>query len=495
MKADELWSDDLLGKRKECALLLEKLILSKFSDSEDSREEALCFTVDGEWGAGKSFFVKRFSKQLQNSGHSVIEFDAWVNDLSDDPLIGFMSQFRKEIRKLEKGSTPARRASNSFNRVMTSAGKALAPTLIAAAKHVALQKMGAEAVEAFSKASSETEETDGREAAVEAGKTLEGILNGYEDTVSAVGRLKDDINKLLVDLQERKKITLPLFVIIDELDRCRPTYAIRLLEGVKHLFGAPNICFIFSTNTNQLGESVKAVYGSGFDGYQYLRRFFSFHFRLPNASEVKLSLALLPEKSPLVAESVISGLPTDQNLSKRASVAKALQLVSAGFRLKPRTIKQIVFVSESAALGLNKSEKIHALYLFSVAAFASSDPGILERVTTKLSSQEDFTQTLAEIGFEDQLIENPSGSPTSLRAVIYTYLSLSFKSLQKIEEEIHSNLPGDGRVRYPRTLGQFLTHELPSSRTLGVIYPPSISKYPALVSTAGCFREDSDPTN
>lgn len=494
MTTDELWSDDLLGKRKECALLLEKLILSKFSENEPPREEALCFTIDGEWGAGKSFFVKRFSKQLQNSGHSVIDFDAWVNDLSDDPLIGFMSQFRKEISKLEKGSAPAKRASKSFNRVMTSAGKALVPTLIAAAKHVALQKIGTEAVEAFSRASSESEETDGKEAAIEAGKTLEGILNGYEDTVSAVGRLKDDINSLLIELQEKRKITLPLFVIIDELDRCRPTYAIRLLEGVKHLFGAPNICFIFSTNTNQLGESVKAVYGSGFDGYQYLRRFFSFHFRLPNASEDRLSLALLSEKSPLIAESVVTGLPTYKSLNKRASVAKALQLVSAGFHLKPRSIKQIVFVSESAALGLNGGEKIHALYLFAVAAFANSSPGILERVTAKISSQDEFTKTLEEIGFKDQPIENPSGAPTSLRAVIYTYLSFSFKSLQKIEEEMHSNLQSDGRTSYPRALGQFLTHELPNSRTLGAIYTPSISKYPALVSTAGCFREDSDPT-
>ena len=76
---------------------------------------------------------------------------------------------------------------------------------------------------------------------------------------------------MITVLEDQAGVQLPLFVFVDELDRCRPDYAIELLEGIKHLFGVPGVYFVVATNTVQLGESVKAVYGSGFDGVRYLK--------------------------------------------------------------------------------------------------------------------------------------------------------------------------------------------------------------------------------
>ncbi|RYG88554.1 MAG: hypothetical protein EON58_19890 [Alphaproteobacteria bacterium] len=84
---------------------------------------------------------------------------------------------------------------------------------------------------------------------------------------------------ILASLEAKTEVKLPLFILIDELDRCRPTYAIEMLEQVKHLFDIDNTIFLIATDGDQLAHSIRAVYGEGFDGAGYLLRFFHRHYR------------------------------------------------------------------------------------------------------------------------------------------------------------------------------------------------------------------------
>ena len=70
--------------------------------------------------------------------------------------------------------------------------------------------------------------------------------------------------------------------MIDELDRCRPPYAVELLEVAKHLFSVDYIVFVLAVNRPELAHSIRDLYGSGFDAAGYLRRFFDIDFRLPD---------------------------------------------------------------------------------------------------------------------------------------------------------------------------------------------------------------------
>ena len=70
--------------------------------------------------------------------------------------------------------------------------------------------------------------------------------------------------------------------MIDELDRCRPSYAIELLESAKHIFSVDGVVFALSTNRQQLEASIKGVYGDSFSATDYLERFFDISFRLPS---------------------------------------------------------------------------------------------------------------------------------------------------------------------------------------------------------------------
>ena len=85
----------------------------------------------------------------------------------------------------------------------------------------------------------------------------------------------------------------PLVFAIDELDRCRPSYAVELLEVAKHLFSVNNVVFVLVINQLELAQSVKALYGQTFDAEGYLQRFFDLDFRLPDPDRSRFVDALL----------------------------------------------------------------------------------------------------------------------------------------------------------------------------------------------------------
>jgi hypothetical protein len=89
------------------------------------------------------------------------------------------------------------------------------------------------------------------------------------------------------------EIEPPLFIVIDELDRCRPSYAITLLERVKHLFSVDGVVFVIGTDTDQLRHSIGSVYGAGFDGKGYLQRFFDRTYRFAKPDNRKYVEQLL----------------------------------------------------------------------------------------------------------------------------------------------------------------------------------------------------------
>ena len=78
----------------------------------------------------------------------------------------------------------------------------------------------------------------------------------------------------------------PLVIAIDELDRCRPPYAVEMLEAAKHLFSVDRVIFALAVNRSQLLHAVKALYGQDFEADDYLKRFFDVDFRLPEPDKV-----------------------------------------------------------------------------------------------------------------------------------------------------------------------------------------------------------------
>lgn len=220
---------------------------------EKGKENNTVINLNAEWGAGKTFFVKRMYNSLKNH-HPCIYIDAWKQDFSDD---AFLTLFSSLITQIERyaGKIDARlqKTASSIGRFT----KGILPEILAG----------------LIKNYSGTDISDITKTAAEL------MLAEHKEKSEAIIKLKKELS-FWAELSFKKGFTAPVFIFIDELDRCRPNYAISLLEIVKHIFNVDKFVFIISTDTNQLQHSIKNIYGNEFGANDYLSRFFHRRFSL-----------------------------------------------------------------------------------------------------------------------------------------------------------------------------------------------------------------------
>ena len=221
--------------------------------------------IDAGWGAGKTTFLKIWAQRLRNEGFPVVEFNAWKTDFSKDPFVTLSSELTEGLR--ECGGEPLGERTKAFRKAATEVLRCAMPGLI---------RFGTAGILDINPLLEE-----------EAGNALASYarerLSEYEEARNSVhvfGRALQDAANTLSEEREGR----PLILMIDELDRCRPSYAVELLEVAKHLFSVDHIVFVLAVNRDQLAHSVKALYGRDFDAERYLRRFFDLDFRLPDPS-------------------------------------------------------------------------------------------------------------------------------------------------------------------------------------------------------------------
>ncbi|HCH0656785.1 TPA: NTPase KAP [Enterobacter asburiae] len=218
----------------------------------------LVINLNAEWGAGKTYFTKRLAKTISEN-HPTVYIDAWKEDFSDDPLLTVFGSIKEQLTG----------QSDQFTQIMNKTIDNLGPLLKSAApiivKGLVKKYTGIDNTSDISK----TLSTKLLELHAEKAKKITTIKSGISDWVRYI-KQKDGIEK-----------NLPLFIIIDELDRCRPNFAIKLLEITKHIFNISGVVFIIATDTEQLQHSIKVIYGNEFSANQYLNRFFDRRFHLP----------------------------------------------------------------------------------------------------------------------------------------------------------------------------------------------------------------------
>ena len=114
-------------------------------------------------------------------------------------------------------------------------------------------------------------------------KMMSERLEEFERAKQAVLEMKAGLRNIISALENSM-----IIIIIDELDRCRPTYAIKLLEEIKHLFDVKGLVFIFGTHGKQLGSSISGAYGDKFNGHDYMRRFIDREYKLRTPLPINL---------------------------------------------------------------------------------------------------------------------------------------------------------------------------------------------------------------
>ena len=265
------WTKDLAGDEEQATLSADQLDRVKYAEFLTNylagfTESSYVMNLNAEWGAGKTYFLQRWYQTIKEH-HPAAYVDAWKNDFSDDALLTVISCILETLKRYPNVAADAysKQAIKTSGRFL----KQVAPTLVKGL------------FKTYAGVDSDSFNLDDFEDFAE--KAMEASLSDHNKKSGDLDEFKRTIGKWLntsINSNGVNKPKKPMFVFIDELDRCRPTYAIELLETVKHLFDIPGLVFVVATNTDQLQHSIKAVYGSEFDAQRYLYRFFNRSFTL-----------------------------------------------------------------------------------------------------------------------------------------------------------------------------------------------------------------------
>ena len=264
--------------------------------------------IDGSWGTGKTEFCHKLINLMQgNDTHHLIYIDAFKADHADEPIMTVLAEVIKVL--------PDENSKQNFiKKALPTVRYGLKTIAKAGASHLLRQDI-ADVADDFDK---------------EIQKTADKAIDA---TVAAV--LKDHVkaDKNLKALQAAlKEITAvkPIVLFIDELDRCRPNFAVDMLEIIKHTFDVEGVRFVLITNTQQLKASINHCYGQSVDAQRYLDKFVKFTVALPETVDTNAH------------RESIAAIEHYKNLVRSSHILEGMKLYECG---SIRTIEKIILVN------------------------------------------------------------------------------------------------------------------------------------------------------
>ncbi|WP_236271398.1 MULTISPECIES: KAP family P-loop NTPase fold protein [Aeromonas] len=348
-------SEELAGDRLERARYAD--FLTNYLAAE-GKQRNYVLNLNAEWGAGKTWFIKRWYMELK-AHYPTVYIDAWQQDFSDDPLLTVISSIIEQLK--EEAGSP--QLSPYLSTKLASLLKATAPIVTKAL---------------FKKVSGiNIDEVQEVITADDAGKLVESLFQDTRKKTEAVQLLKHEIQQWVGAIIGKKKKQAPAFILIDELDRCRPSYAVEMLETIKHIFDIKGVVFVLATDTEQLQHAIKVIYGEGFDGKKYLERFYDSQRTLKQGSRYEMAksrldlygddfwlsdkLLLYPKMSKMQLAETISDISKAFELSLRDMHRLISHLVAILTNIRKSI--DIVFLVTLYCIHLRKREAYNTLLM------------------------------------------------------------------------------------------------------------------------------------
>lgn len=236
------------------------------------KDKNFCLAINGAWGSGKSFVLGLIEEKLsKKQEYIIIKYDAWENTFYSDPLIAILSCV---IDGIEEKLYLVERTEEKVKK----AAKTGVNTLAKLSTKIEKLKAVIEGIKTIIKDFHNPIDT----AAL-------GDFKSYQKLLKAT---KEILNEITQAGEYREKQT-KLVILVDEIDRCLPDEQLKILERLHHLFDVKNCAVILTMNQICVAETVKTIYG--IDGYEYLRKFFNFTFRLDTSANEYLKNLLEEE--------------------------------------------------------------------------------------------------------------------------------------------------------------------------------------------------------
>ena len=246
IKPDAPFANDALDR---------KVFARHLTQQVESSATPYTLALDANWGEGKTTFLKMWQADLEKSGFRCVYYDAWTSDFCRDSFPSMVAELKESF----SGET-----AEDFTKKCVAVAKAMAKNLPGSLAGL----------------------VGGREVAQAA---VDEICGEWEP-VAAYSEYREALKSFKSSLEEiARQSEKPLVFMIDELDRCRPTFALDVLEKIKHIFDVPGVFFVAALNKNALAKTIESVYGIT-DGNDYLSKFFDDTHILANVREIAFYL-------------------------------------------------------------------------------------------------------------------------------------------------------------------------------------------------------------
>lgn len=226
---------------------------------------SLVLALSSKFGTGKTTFLRMWRADLENdesneSGPRVITLNAWESDYYGDPLFAIVSSLIESLQDSGESADSLVNAAKDVGWFATAIGG-----------QIAKKFTGVDAVAAGNLAE--------KKKAQRGGDDVSDTFSIYKGRKEAMRHLQSAISEYVADSEPR------VLFLVDELDRCRPDYAISYLETIKHIFDVQGAVFILAADRQHLENSAKTAFGSDLDFEEYYRKFVHREVSLPPISD------------------------------------------------------------------------------------------------------------------------------------------------------------------------------------------------------------------
>lgn len=330
MAKNQTWEGDLLEYES---------IGRAYTNLIKSTDTAKVISIEAGFGRGKTFFRKAWSEQLRESGETVVEVDVQQSDHSGDPVVTLLGALVEAVPKNDKGK--AKEALDSAKKIGAIGARAAAKIMLRSGADEVIDALSESAIDAL------------------------GDFDALDDIVNELGDGMSKVAGQLIATQmateKVRKIELPMqlealhsalvqnaqgdrvVVVIDELDRCHPDYALAFLEAMKLIFSQSGFVFCLMVNAEYLERLAKHRFGASTKEEKYLDKFVDIRLSLsPQGNTFKQAVFELAQSLPIA---IPFGDGDDFSVEHAAELASRLALIT---EFSMRKVKRILLKVEVA---------------------------------------------------------------------------------------------------------------------------------------------------
>lgn len=369
--------------RKESAETLTQLIIST--------NDPLVICIDAPWGQGKTTFLRMWEQHLKNNKIPTIYFNAWENDFTDDALVSLIGEIGSAIDDISKNGDQNK--AHKYLEKAKDIGVGLLKRSIPVAAKIAtagaldLDKITEQSLASFAESIAKEQ------------------LEKYEKSKKALTTFRTALSDLAKSFSSEDE-PKPLVFIIDELDRCRPNFSIEVLEKAKHFFNVENIIFVLGADKEQLGHSIKAVYGNDLNVNGYLRRFIDLDYVLP------------PPDKGLFIQVLFKKLAFNEYFSSKTGSEtryegrQALEMFAELCELYNLTLREQEHCCSLLSLSIRTTPnnyELHPLYLCFLIVLKIKDPSTYKKYINGSLSPDQILEYLAALPEGRELLDTHYG--------------------------------------------------------------------------------------